>query len=226
MTVAAPAAGVPVLELRGVSVRLSAFLVLRRVSLTVPVGTIVGLVGRNGAGKTTTLKSVAGLVPVLSGEIRLAGEDLRHYPPHARPRLGIGYLPEDRRLIGPLTVEENLLLPVWAGACGTGERARVQAVYERLPEVAALARRRAAALSGGQQKLVAPARALVTGTRLLLLDEPFEGLSPVLTRRLAEVIRTLAGVAVLVTESGTSHMARFADRVYTIERGEIVGDLP
>lgn len=211
------------LEVRGLSVRLAAFVVLRGVSLSVPRGTIVGLVGRNGAGKTTTLRSIVGLAPVVAGEIRLDGEDLTRWAPHHRSRMGIGYLPEDRRLIGSLTVEENLLLPLWAGGQGAGE-ARLQSVYDLMPEAKRLAPRRAAALSGGQQKMVALARAVVAGRKLLLLDEPFEGLSPLLSRHLAEVIRALTDVAVLVTESDSNRMRLLTERVYTIERGEIIGN--
>jgi branched-chain amino acid transport system ATP-binding protein len=217
-----------VLDVEAITVRIASFLVLRNVSLAVPPATIVGLVGRNGAGKTTTLKSIVGLLPVLSGAVRLDGRDITAVPPFRRPALGIGYMPEDRRLIGPLSVDENLLLPVWAGprawrrSGGPDERARVEAIYDRIPEVRPLAGRRGAALSGGQQKLVALARALVSGTRLLLLDEPFEGLSPATAGRMAEVIRSLSGVAALVTESDVNHMKRLTDRIYTIERGEIV----
>jgi branched-chain amino acid transport system ATP-binding protein len=118
-------------------------------------------------------------------------------------------------------VEDNLLLPVWAAGRGDG-RERVESIYGRIPELRPLASRRAAALSGGQQKMVALARALVTGTSLLLLDEPFEGLSPALAGRLAEVIRVLTGLAVLVTESDETHVRRLTDRIYTMERGEIV----
>lgn len=214
------------LEIRGLSVKLGGFEILRGVSLDVPHGSIVGLVGRNGAGKTTTLKSIVGLVPVASGQIRLNGHDLTRLPPHERPRLGLGYLPgylpEDRRLIGAFTVEENLLLPAWA----TGQREsqeRLASLYDLMPELPPLARRRAEALSGGQQKMVALARAMMTGARLLLLDEPLEGLSPGLSRRLAEVIKSLREAAVLVTESDINRMQFMTDQVYTIERGEIVG---
>lgn len=215
------------LEVRNLSVKLGGFEILRRVSLEVPAGAIVGLVGRNGAGKTTTLKSIVGLIPVASGEIRVNGQDLTRLPPHERPRLGLGYLPgylpEDRRLIGSFTVEENLLLPAWA----TGQpeaRERLAVLYDLMPELRPLARRRAEALSGGQQKMVALARAMMTAARLLLLDEPLEGLSPALSRRLAEVVKSLRAVAVLVTESDINRMRMLTERVYTIERGEIVSD--
>lgn len=211
---------VPTLELRELSVRLATFVVLRGVSLAVPPGRIVGLVGRNGAGKTTMLKSVVGLVRVAGGEIRLDGRDLRAVPPHRRPALGVGYLPEDRRLIPALTVDENLSLPLWAQR--RLDAARLSLAYELMPELRPLTQRRAGALSGGQQKMVALARALMTGTRLLLLDEPLEGLSPMLARRLAEVIRGLQGIAVLVTESDANRMRMLTDACYTIERGEIV----
>ena len=213
------------LEVRDLRVRLGGIPVLRGVSLDVPREAIVGLVGRNGAGKTTTLKSIVGLVPVAAGQIRLEGQDVTRLPPHERPRLGLGYLPgylpEDRRLIGSLTVEENLLLPAWA-IRQPGGLERLAFLHELMPELRPLARRRAAALSGGQQKMVALARAMMTGAKLLLLDEPLEGLSPGLSRRLAEVIQSLRGVAVLVTESDLNRMRLLTEQVYTIERGEIV----
>jgi branched-chain amino acid transport system ATP-binding protein len=215
------------LEVRDLYVKLGGVVILRGVSLDVRHENIVGLVGRNGAGKTTTLKSIVGLLPALSGEIRLDGQDLTRVAPHLRPRLGLGYLPgylpEDRRLIAPFTVEENLLLPAWA----TGQRERKERLaflYDLMPELPPLARRRAGALSGGQQKMVALARAIMTGAKLLLLDEPLEGLSPGLSRRLAGVIRGLRGVAVLVTESDSNRMRLLTEDVYTIERGEIVRD--
>lgn len=215
------------LEVRDLRVRLGGFEVLRGVSLDVPPGGLVGLVGRNGAGKTTTLKSIVGLIPVTGGTVRLDGRDVTGLPPHRRARLGVGYLPgylpEDRRLIGPFTVEENLLLPAWAMP-GVRARERLEALYELMPELRPLARRRAAALSGGQQKMVALGRALMTGARLLLLDEPLEGLSPALCRRLAEVITALRETAVLVTESDLNRIQLLTSRTYTLERGEIVAD--
>lgn len=213
------------LEVRDLRVRLGGIPVLRGVSLDVPHGAIVGLVGRNGAGKTTLLKSIVGLVPIVAGEIRLDGRELTRLRPHERPRLGVGYLPgylpEDRRLIGSLTVEENLLLPAWAIRQPGGQE-RLAFLYELMPELLPLARRRAEALSGGQQKMVALARAMMTGAKLLLLDEPLEGLSPGLSRRLAEVIQGLRGVSVLVTESDHNRMRLLTGQTYTIERGEIV----
>ena len=213
------------LEVRDVHVKLTGVVILRGVTLDVPGTGIVGLVGRNGAGKTTTLKAIVGLVPVLSGAIRLDGRDITRVAPYERPRLGPGYLPgylpEDRRLIGALSVEENLLLPAWATSRGESAH-RLELLYELMPELRPLARRRAASLSGGQQKMAALGRALMASGKLLLLDEPLEGLSPALSRRLADVVRGLSGVAVLVTESDVNRMRMMTDTIYTIERGEIV----
>jgi branched-chain amino acid transport system ATP-binding protein len=193
--------------------------VLRGLSLAVAPGEMIGLVGRNGAGKTTTLRAVMGLLPA-EGEIRFAGVDLTRQPTHGRAGLGIGYMPEDRRLVPLLSVEENILLPSWATRDPEG-KARLAFVYGLLPEVAAMRARKALLLSGGQQKLVALARALMAGKRLLLLDEPFEGVAPALSQRLAEVIAALKGTAlgVLIAQSDLNHSARLVDREYLIERG-------
>jgi branched-chain amino acid transport system ATP-binding protein len=136
--------------------------------------------------------------------------------------LGIGYMPEDRRLIGPLTVEDNIRMPAWASGLAHSAQ-RLAYIYEHMPEVAALAQRRASALSGGQQKMVALARAVMSGTKLLLLDEPFEGLSPAMGERLAGTIQALqqGDLAVLIAESDVRRL-HFAEKVYTIERGAIV----
>ena len=210
------------LRLGDIKVTIKSFIILRGISLDIPAGTLVGLVGRNGAGKTTTLKSVMGIVPVVGGSIQFDGKDLIEVPPHERAQLGIGYMPEDRRLIGSLTVRDNILLPAWAGNLETADE-RLDYIYRLMPELLPLVKRRASMLSGGQQKIVALARALMSGTKLLLLDEPFEGLSPGLGDKLAATIQQLQqdGLTVLMAESDLKRIS-FAETTYMIERGENV----
>ena len=210
------------LTLQGVQVRIKGFVILRSITLSVPAGGLIGLVGRNGAGKTTTLKSIVGILPVAGGSMSFDGADLLRVPGHARARLGIGYVPEDRRLIGPLTVEDNISMPAWASRLEGAEK-RLAYIYKVMPDVKVLAERRAAQLSGGQQKMVALARALMSGTKLLLLDEPFEGLSPAMGERLARTITDLQrdGISVLMAESDQKRIG-FVQTIFGIERGEIV----
>ncbi|HUU72315.1 MAG TPA: ATP-binding cassette domain-containing protein [Burkholderiales bacterium] len=210
------------LKLDRLDVSIGSVSVLRGVNMDVPNGRFTGLIGRNGAGKTTLMRAVMGLLAPSAGSIAFDGADFRKMPTHARARSGIGYMPEDRRLVPDLTVEENVLLPAWS--VGTRDPAqRLQQIYTMIPEVRDFAHRKALQLSGGQQKLVALARALMCGTRLLLLDEPFEGVAPVLAVRLAEVIASLRdeGVAIVLTESGLSHSRELLDRIYTVDRGEV-----
>jgi branched-chain amino acid transport system ATP-binding protein len=210
------------LQVDGLRVTIKGFVILRGISLDIPPGGLIGLVGRNGAGKTTTLKSLMGILPASAGSIRFDGNDLIRVPAYRRAQLGIGYMPEDRRLIGVLSVEDNILLPAWASGLEDGYQ-RLSSIYQLMPDVRELARRKASQLSGGQQKLVALARALMSGTKLLLLDEPFEGLSPAFGEKLAGTIRELqrAGLSVLMAESDLKRIS-FCDTIYTIERGEII----
>jgi len=210
-----------VLKVENLSVSIAAMQILRGVSLQVPSGAMIGLIGRNGAGKTTLMKAVMGLLKA-SGTVRFEERELLSVATHARARLGIGYMPEDRRLIPDLTVEENVLVPAWAAALPDA-RERLRKIYEYIPEMTALAPRKGLQLSGGQQKLAALARALMCGTRLLLLDEPFEGVAPALAQRLAEVVASLKreGMSVLLSESDLQHSERLVDRVVTIDRGAI-----
>ena len=215
------------LRVEGITVAISAVTILRGLSLAVETGAIVGLVGRNGAGKTTTLRSIMGLTHLSSGRIDLDGNKLDSMNSYARARLGIGYLPEDRRLVGTLSVRDNLLIPAQASGVPNYDE-RLHRICDLMPELKEWSARRAITLSGGQQKLVALARAFVNGRKLLLLDEPFEGLSTALSRRLALTIREFQqgqhGVAVLVAESDLKRAAMLTRRVFVIERGEVTAD--
>ncbi|MFD3005282.1 ABC transporter ATP-binding protein [Thermus tengchongensis] len=213
-----------ILQLREVRVTLQGFEILRGVNLHIGPGEAVALWGRNGAGKTTTLRAIMGLVALKAGQILLDGAHLENIPTHSRAALGLGYAPEDRRLIGHLTVEDNLLLPAWALRLSSGEaRRRLEEVYALLPELQRLKGRLAAALSGGEGKMVALGRALMVGTRVVLLDEPFQGLAPALAQRYAETLvrvrQEKREVAFLVTESNPKLVKGLADRSYHIERG-------
>ncbi|MDM0046686.1 ATP-binding cassette domain-containing protein [Variovorax dokdonensis] len=208
------------LKVEDVHVSIQTVVALRGLSLTLEPGRMVGLVGRNGAGKTSLMRTVMGHLKPTRGRILFDDQDLAALPAHARAGLGIGYMPEDRGLVPELTVEENILVPVWVNKKLDASE-RLALVYQVLPELREMRTRRALLLSGGQQKLVALARALAVGTRLLLLDEPFEGVAPVLARRLSEVIAGLKGsqVSVLTAQSDLSHSRHLLDAEVAIERG-------
>jgi branched-chain amino acid transport system ATP-binding protein len=211
-----------VLTIDGLDVSIKSVRILRGVGLRVAPGQLAGLIGRNGAGKTTLMRTIVGALAPNAGTLVLDGTPLGSMPSHARARLGVGYMPEDRRIIPQLTVEENVLLPAWA----TGSKesaARLARIYRMIPEVEALRDRKGLQLSGGQQKLAALARALMSGTKLLLLDEPFEGVAPVLARRLAEVVALLRdeGACVILSESDLSHSRKLLDVVFHIDRGQV-----
>jgi branched-chain amino acid transport system ATP-binding protein len=208
------------LKIDALQVWIESVQVLRGLSLDVAAGTMVGLVGRNGAGKTTLMRSVMGHLPVAQGRIVFEGRDLATVARQGRAALGIGYMPEDRGLVPSLSVEENILVPVWASRTLQSAE-RLDFVYGVLPELKEMRERRALLLSGGQQKMVALARALAVGTRLLLLDEPFEGLAPALSSRLADVIGGLRGsrLSVLMAQSDLNHSRDLVDHEVVIERG-------
>lgn len=210
------------IKIEGLDVAIGAVSILRNVGMELPSGRFTGLVGRNGAGKTTLMRALMGILAPRNGSIHFEGSTLDGMPTHQRARLGIGYMPEDRRLVPHLEVEENVLIPAWASGLADPST-RLAKVYEMIPEVQAFSSRKAVQLSGGQQKLVALARALMCGTKVLLLDEPFEGVAPVLARRLAEVIDGLKkqGLSILLTESDLSHSRELLDTLYVIDRGEV-----
>ncbi len=208
------------LELAAIDVSIQSVQVLRGLSLSIREGKMIGLIGRNGAGKSTTLRTIMGHLPLTAGSLRFEGEDLARLPRHARAALGIGYMPEDRGLVPELTVEENILVPLWAAKMRQ-TAPRLEFIYGVLPELKEMRDRKALLLSGGQQKLVALARALGIGSKLLLLDEPFEGVAPALSARLSEVIAGLRGseLSVLIAQSDLNHSKSLLDEEILIERG-------
>ncbi|MEW6768404.1 MAG: ATP-binding cassette domain-containing protein [Pseudomonadota bacterium] len=200
--------------------------ILRRVSFEIGAGQTVALVGRNGAGKTTVLRTIMGLTNRVSGTVEFEGRGISRVKPHERPGLGIGYAPEDRRLFSAFTVEENIRLPAEVARLETAEiEKRLAAIYGMIPELEKMRTQPAGQVSGGQGKIVALGRALMLGTKLILLDEPFQGLAPVLAARYGEVLRALKSarndISILVTESNPELLSPFADRTLVIERGDL-----
>jgi branched-chain amino acid transport system ATP-binding protein len=195
--------------------------IVRGASFAIEQGEMCGLIGRNGSGKTTLLRAIMGAIPA-TGIVEMGRTDLLTLPSHLRVAHGIGYMPEDRRLVPDFTVEENVLLPALSLKM-RGADQRLNWIFRLMPEVAQFRARPSLELSGGQQKMAALARALMAGTRMLLLDEPFEGLAPALARRLGEVLANLRteGISVLIAESNEVHVIDLLSRTFRIERGSV-----
>ncbi len=214
------------LDMQQLVVQIDGATILRGVSMQVTAGETVALIGRNGAGKTTTLRALMGLIPTESGSITYDGSPLQQVKPYDRPGLGIGYAPEDRRLFGMMTVEDNLLLPAQINRMTKAQTDdRLALVYTIVPELENMRSQRAGTLSGGQGKMVALGRALMIGTRLILLDEPFQGLAPVLAQTYAAALSRLRDEAqklsILITESNPALVDDLAQRTYRIDRGAL-----
>ncbi len=200
--------------------------VLQGVSLAVGQGEVVSLLGRNGAGKTTTLRTLMGLVPVRGGGVAFRGADITRWSAYRRARLGIAYVPQDRRMFRGLTVEENLGIARRAalGAReGANEPGSAEKVYALFPALAARRREPAGRLSGGEQRMLAIARALVADPRLMLLDEPTDGLAPVVIEKLFDLVQAISasGIAILLAEQNARFAAGLASRGYIIHKGRI-----
>ena len=220
---------VPLLSLRGVKGWYGESLALHGVDLDVFPGETVTLVGRNGVGKTTTLRAVMGLLSRRTGTMLFEGRDLLKVPLHRTAHLGIGYVPEERGIFASLTVEENLLLPPIVAPGGMG----VEEIYALFPNLKERRGSGGTQLSGGEQQMLAIARILRSGVKLLLLDEPTEGLAPVIVQRIGEILEVLKsrGMTVLLVEQNFRFAAKIADRFYLMDHGRVldgfpVGELP
>lgn len=211
------------LEVRGLSAWYGEARVLDDVSLDVESGQVVTLVGRNGAGKTTLLRCLMGLHRAMSGQVRLDGQDLAGLPPHRRSRLGLGYVPDDRGIYASLSVEENLTLPPKV----SDEAWPLERIYEAFPVLADRRRQTGTHLSGGEQQMLSLARVLRMGSRLLLADEPTEGLAPLLVQQIGDIVRNVKsqGVTVLLIEQNMHFATSVADRHYLIAQGRVVESL-
>lgn len=197
--------------------------ILRDVSIAVAGGELVCLVGRNGAGKTTLFRAIMGFLAPVSGKVTLGGTDLAGLRTYQIARMGVGYSPEESQVFGDLTVADNIELPTWTRPDGN-TAARVKLAYEVFPKLRQYMARGGNELSGGERKMVSVARALALAPQLLLLDEPFEGLSPAVIPSISDGIASIRklGQGVLMAESNIHHVPDYADRLYVLERGEIL----
>ena len=212
------------LSIQNLAVDIQGSLILRGISLEVGPGELVCLVGRNGAGKTTTFRTIMGYLRPVSGTIGFRDKSLVNLPTYKIAQLGVGYSPEESQVFADLTVAENIELPTWTRKAGRPARARIDLAYEIFPKLRQYVNRDGDQLSGGERKMVSIARALALDPQLLLLDEPFEGLSPAIIPSIIEGIASIRklGHGILMAESNVHHIPEFADRIYVLERGEII----
>ncbi len=212
------------LEVDGLNAWYGASHVLHGISLTVEAGEIVALVGRNGAGKTSTIRSVMGLMPRTAGSVRFAGAELLPLPAHARFRLGLAYVPEERRIVPGLTVRENLQLGLVATDGSIDERRAIDEIAESFPRLKERLDQQGITMSGGEQQMLAIARAMIAKPRMILLDEPSEGIMPVLVEEMGVLFRRLRdqGVTLLLVEQNVEWALKLADRAVIIDQGEVV----
>jgi urea ABC transporter ATP-binding protein UrtE len=216
------------LKLRGVRAGYGATTVLRGLDLTVANREIITVLGRNGAGKTTLLRAIMGIVPLQSGSVWFEGQDISRLRTHERAQRGIAYVPQGRLVFPALSVLDNLR----AASYGTRQRNGSDALdrmFADFPILAEKRRARAGSLSGGQQQMLALARALITNPRLLLLDEPSEGIQPSIVDQIADTVRTMhekRGISVVLVEQNLDFVARLATRAYIVDKGQIVGEFP
>jgi branched-chain amino acid transport system ATP-binding protein len=214
----------PLLSVRGLNAWYGESHALHGVDLEVFRGETVTLLGRNGVGKTTTLRAIMGLIRKRTGEIAFDGKDLMRMPLHHTARAGLGYVPEERGIFATLTVDENLLLPPVVAKGGMS----VEEIFDLFPNLKERRNSQGTKLSGGEQQMLAIARMLRTGVRMLLLDEPTEGLAPVIVQRIGELLATLKqrGMTILLVEQNFRFASRIADRFYLMEHGKVMAGFP
>lgn len=202
--------------------------VLQGMSLEVNKGEMVALLGRNGVGKTTTLRATVGAIPVSGGAVWLNGEEVSSLPTHERSRRGVAYVPQGREIFPSLTVQENLLVAAY-GTKRSDEKAQLAAVFDEFPMLAEKRHHRGSSLSGGQQQILALARALMTQPLALLLDEPSEGIQPSIVQQIADMVKSVhdrQGITVIIVEQNLDFAASIAPRACVVDKGKVVLDLP
>ncbi|TFG95697.1 ABC transporter ATP-binding protein [Candidatus Thorarchaeota archaeon] len=211
------------LEIQDAHVYIGSFYILQGISLVVPKGEVTLLLGRNGAGKTTTMKSILGIYPPSEGKIVFKGEELSNLPTHKIVNKGIGYVPDTRRIFGTLTVEQNLVVSRRKGTSREVMEERLELIFDLFPDMRGFMKQRAGTLSGGQQQMLAVARALVNENDLLLIDEPTEGLSPLLAKNLINSLDRMKEFAtILLIEQNFRTVSKLGDNFYIFDSGKIV----